>query len=143
MITNNWFKIYLENRKLRLKCVTESSSMPCISKDFPITYGTAQGSILGPLLLSLFCNDIYLNITYSKPILFAHDTTIYCSHENDNYVHQIIEQVIISLMDWFNANKLSLNLLKTVSMSFHNNKKFKLNIKIDGKSIPLVEQFNS
>ena len=60
---------------------------------------------------------------YSKLILFADDTTIYCSHGNDNYLHQIIEQDIISLMDWFNINTLSLNLLKTVSMSFHNNKK--------------------
>ena len=110
-------------------------------KRFPITYGTAQGSILGPLLFLIFCHDIYLNITYSKLILFADDTTIYCSHENDNYLHQIIEQDIISLMDWFNTNKLSINLLKTVSMSFHNNKKIKLNIKIDGKSIPQVEHF--
>ena len=124
-------KSYLENRKLRVKCVTTSSSTPCILKDFPITYGTVQGSILGPLLFLIFCNDIYLNIAYSKPIPFADDTTIYCSHENDNYLHQIIEQDIMSLMGWFNTNKLSLNLWKTVSMSFHNNKKIKLNIKID------------
>ena len=63
-------------------------------KDFPITYGTAQGSILGPLLFLIFCNDIYLNITYNKWILFAADTTTYCSHENDKYLHQIIEQDI-------------------------------------------------
>ena len=109
-ITNNWFKSYLENRKLRVKSITASSSTPCMSKDFTITYGTAQGSILGPLLFLIFCNDIYLNMMYSKLILFADDTTIYCSHENDNYLHQIIEQDIISLMDWFNVNKLSLNL---------------------------------
>ena len=82
-----------------------------------------DGSILGPLLFLIFCKDIYLNITYSKLILFADDTTIYCSHENDNYLHQIIEQDITSLLDWFNANKLSLNLLIIVSMSYYNNKK--------------------
>ena len=98
-----------------------------------------QGSLL---LFLIFCNDIYLNITYSKLILFADNTTIYCSHENDNYLCQVIEQDIISLMDKFNANKLSLNLLKTVSISFHNNKKIKLNIKTDGKSIAQVEHFN-
>ena len=111
----------------------------CIWKDFPITYGTAQWSILGPLLFKIFCNDIYLNITYNKLILFADDTTIYCSHENDKYLHQIIEQDITSLTDWFVANKLSLNLSKTVSMSFHNNKKIILNIKINGISIPQVK----
>ena len=44
-------------------------------------------------------------------------------------------------MDWFNTNKLCLNLPKTVSMSFYNNKKVKLNNKIDGKSIPQVKHF--
>ena len=73
--------------------------------------------------------------------MFADDTTIYCSHENDNYPYQIIEQDITSLTDWFNANKFSLNLLKTVSMSFDNNKKIKLNIKIDCILIPQVENF--
>ena len=141
-IANNRFKSYLENRKLRVKCITTSSSTTCILKDFPITYGTAQGSILGPLLFLIFCNNIYLNITYSKLILFAHDTTIYCSHENDNYLHQIIEQDITSIMDCINANKLSLNLLKTVSVSFHNNnKKIKFNFKIDGILIPQVKNF--
>ena len=33
-------------------------------------------------------------------------------------------------MEWFNTNKLSLSLLKTVSMSFHNNKKIKLILKL-------------
>ena len=141
-ITNGWFKSCLENGKLRVKCVTVSGSTPCISKDFPITYGAAQGSTLGPLLFLIFCNDIYLNDTYSKLILFTDDTTIYCSHENDKYLHQIIEQDITSLIDWFIANKLSLNLSKLVSMSFHNNKKIILNIKINGISIPQVENIN-
>ena len=86
-------------------------------------FATAQGSILGPVLFLIFCNDIYLNIAYSKLILFVDDATIYCSHKNDNYLHQIIELDIISLMDWFSANKFSLNLLKTVIMPLHNNKK--------------------
>ena len=66
---------------------------------------------------------------------------MYCSHENDDYLCQIIEQDIVSLMDWFNAHKFSLNPLKTVSMSFLNNKIIKLNIRIDGKSFPQVEHF--
>ena len=68
--------------KIESQMFTASSSTPCISYDLPITYGMAQGSILGPLLFLIFCNDIYLNTTYSKLILFVDDTTIYCSHEN-------------------------------------------------------------
>ena len=44
-------------------------------------------------------------------------------------------------MNWFNANKISLNSSKTVSMSFHNNKKIKLNIRLDGITIPQAESF--
>ena len=121
-ITNDWFKNYLENRKLRVKCVTESSSTPCILKDFPITYGIAQGSILGPLLFLIFCNNMYLYITYSKIIPYVDDTTIYCHHENNKYLPQINEQDITFLPDWFIANTFSLSLSKTVIMSFHNNK---------------------
>ena len=114
-------------------------SSPFISKAFPITYGTAQGSILGPLLFLIFCKVIYLNITYSNLILFADYTMIYCSHKNDKFLHQITEQDITSLTDWIIANKLSLNLSKTVSMSFPNNKKIIFNIIFNGISIPQVE----
>ena len=34
--------------------------------------------------------------------------SIYCSHENDKYLYQIVEQDITSLTDWFIANKLFL-----------------------------------
>ena len=43
---------------------------------YNITYGTAQGSCLGPLLFILFTNDIHLLTTYSRIILFADDTTL-------------------------------------------------------------------
>ena len=46
----DWFKSYLNNRKLRMKCRMSSSSKETRSKLFNITMGTPQGSCLGPLI---------------------------------------------------------------------------------------------
>ena len=78
--SNKWFESYLSNRDLQVKCKTLSSNTLETGNKYPITYGTVQGSFLGPLLFNIFCNDIYLNVKYCNLILFADDTTLYASH---------------------------------------------------------------
>ena len=51
-------------------------------------------------------------------ILFADDTTIYASHRNSTYLNYILQQDFNNLENWFKANKLTLNLTKTSTMSF-------------------------
>ena len=82
-IANMWFENYLKNRSLVAK-VTTSPNKTIKSDRFDITYGTAQGSYLGPLLFIIFVNDIHLLPIYSKIILFTDDTTIFKS-----YIQQI------------------------------------------------------
>ena len=119
-IANIWFENYLKNRSLVAK-VTMSSNKTVRSERFDITYGTAQGSCLGPLSSILFVNDIHLLPIYSKLILFADDTTIFNSHMCNKYLQFMLEHDLNLMFDWFNANKLSLNLHKTAAMQFWNN----------------------
>ena len=88
-ISNNWFESYLSGRSLVAK-VTTSENKTTYSEVFDISFGTAQGSYLGPLLFLLFCNDIYLLPLYSQLILFADDTTLFNSHKSEIYLEYML-----------------------------------------------------
>ena len=77
----SWFKSYLDNRKMRTKCVGNDGNI-YFSSDHIVNVGTPQGSVLGPLIFLLFNNDLHLHLTYCSAILFADDTTIYHTHRN-------------------------------------------------------------
>jgi retron-type reverse transcriptase len=59
--------------------------------------GVPQGSILGPVLLLLYINDLPLNITGSKIMSFADDTNILVSKENINKLQYKINRVMNEL----------------------------------------------
>lgn len=50
-----------------------------LSKSLPITQGVAQGSILGPLLFSLYTSDMVNSVRFCKIHMFADDTQLYRS----------------------------------------------------------------
>ena len=113
----DWFKSYLIGRSLVAK-ITTMDGVTIKSEWHNITFGTAQGSCLGPLLFVIFCNDIYQLPIFGKLILFTHDTTLIESHKNKKFLHYALRHDMTLLMDWFVANKLTLNLAKTLAMEF-------------------------
>ena len=135
-ITNTWFKYYLKGCSLVAKVTTAPGEIT-YSNSYDITYGTAQGSCLWPLLFTIFCNDLHLLPLYSKIILFADDTMIFNSHRSIDFLRYTLEHDLQLMSDWFKANKLSLNLTKTVARkSWRHNNPFKLTV--DGFNIPFV-----
>ena len=132
-----WYTNYLTNRKLRVKCSTTEGTT--YSDLYDCDYGTPQGSCLGPLLFLIFTNDVHLHLEFCNCLLFANDTTIYLSHKNKKYREWCIQEDLKTLQDWFQANKLILNLSKTVCMQFQNKKVDQhCHIDIDGYSLPVV-----
>ena len=117
-IALDWYRDYLSNRKMRTKCTTASTGKIEYSTYKQVTYGTPQGSCLGPLIFILFTNDLHHQLHHCKSLLFADDTTVYKSHRNLQYLSWCIEDDMNRLMKWFKANKLTLNIRKTVCILF-------------------------
>ena len=76
----NWFKSYLDGRSLVAKIPTSPNTITYSDK-FDISFGTSQGSCLGPLLFLIFINDVHYLDLYSRLILFADDTTLFNSQK--------------------------------------------------------------
>ena len=115
-VTAQWFDSYLTNRKMRIKCMTANGTTYSTYHD--MDYGTPQGSCLGPLLFLVFINDLPHNIDNGISLLFADDTTLLHSHHDIETLKRIVENDVYKLMDWFRANKLTLNLSKTEVILF-------------------------
>ena len=119
-----WLESYLEDRCMRVKILSSNGTLE-YSTYHPLTYGTPQGSCLGPLLFLIFINDLHYSVTHGISLLFADDTTLLHSHKDLRYLKWTVEEDLNSLMDWFKSNKLTLNLDKTVCVLFNNKPKTK------------------
>ena len=120
--SNNWYRSYLVNRDLVVKCTNVGGTV-AYSNRHRVNYGIPQGSCLGPLIFLIFTNDLYLQLDHCSCILFADNTTIYYTHKKITYIKYCIEHDLQKLTQWFRANKLTLNSQKTECVVFSSNSK--------------------
>ena len=103
-----------------------------------INCGVPQGSVLGPLLFLLYINDLNQAIKFCKVHHFADDTNLLCLSNSIKKLNKLVNTDLKHLVNWLNANKISLNLKKTEMVIFKSNqKKFEgdLKIKLCGKRL--------
>ena len=136
-----WFESYLSNRSMLVSCRSSDSSDIHTSELHKVEYGAPQGSCLGPLLFLIYCNDLQIHLLYLNCIQFTDDTTLYITHANLNYISFALDHDLRILQDWFKANKLTLNVGKSVCILFDRKPDTgkELRIQINDEAIPQVE----
>jgi len=98
-----------------------------------------QGSILGHLIFIIYPNDLYDTLNCVKSNLFADDSALYYSSPTIPHLHKTMNRELDNL-DWFQANKLSLNVSKTNDMIFlnTNSQQITMEIKLTNKIITKI-----
>lgn len=110
--TLRWFKSYLENRK---HCTRFKSTM---SSFVDCSVGVPQGSILGPLLFSVYINDLPAICPEVHVQMYADDAVIYVHAKLSQEAAAVLQGAMENISDWMVQSCLTLNFSKTVSMFF-------------------------
>ena len=104
----------------------------------PIDYGVPKGFVLGPLLFSLYINDLHEAIQHCKVHYFADDTNFFHASKSVKNLNKLVNRDMKHLNNWWGANKISLNIEKTELVIFKSPRKVlsdKTKIKLDRKKV--------
>ena len=98
-VSNDWFKSYLSNWNQYVSIIGFDSGLAAIN------YGIPQGSILGPLLFSLYISELKILQGHH----FADDTNLLCMSNSIKKLNKLVNADLKHLVYCWNASKISLN----------------------------------
>ncbi len=99
---------YLTNR-IQIVVINGEQSSDIID----ITYGVPQGSILGPMLFSLYINDSTDQAPNTTIVMYADDMAVLFSHGNSYFIEYTLNDEMKIVRKWLNKHKLTLNVNKS------------------------------
>ena len=100
--------------------------------------GVGEGSVLGSLLFILYINDLNQAIKYCKFHQFAEDTNLLYTNNSIKKLDKMLNKDLTNLINWLNANKVSLNVDKiemTLFKPIKNPLDCQLKLNINGKKL--------
>jgi Reverse transcriptase (RNA-dependent DNA polymerase)/Endonuclease/Exonuclease/phosphatase family len=102
---------YLQNRSQSVMIGNSTSTTS------PLLTGVPQGSVLGPLLFSLYTSPLSYIFSHSAVSyhLYADDTQLYISFSSSDSIRNLslLSSALDSVYSWFTSNRLSVNPSKT------------------------------
>ena len=112
--TVQWFRSYLSNRKQVVRIHST------LSEPLPVTSGVPQGSILGPLLFSIYTNDLSLIPQKCSTQSYVDDTKLITSFQLKDNLDAItdLKDDLFKIGEWCSNNLLLLNPGKAKLMIF-------------------------
>lgn len=110
------FKNYISNR---IQCARVND---VLSESLVIEYGVPQGTVLGPILFSIYVNGLFLMESRGEVIAFADDTAIFYKGETWEEIKNTAESDLCNVKNWFDHKLLTINFEKTFYLPFSCNK---------------------
>ena len=138
-VSNDWFKSYLFNQYQYVSINGYEFGLAAIN------YGVPEGSVLGSLLFLLYINDLNQAIKSCRVRHFADDTNLLYFSNSTNKLNKQVNADLKHLVNWLNANKISLNVQKAEMVIFKSKQKKlegDLKIKLCGKRLYPTESVN-
>ena len=120
-----WMESYLTTRE---QLVFFNGSF---SRIHQVNCGVPQGSCLGPLLFSIFINDLPMILDQSKLAIYADDSTLWLADPSINMINKTLDQELRRVVKWVSDNRLVLNIGKTKSILFGSKHQLQQNPKLD------------
>ena len=128
---NNLFASFLANRKQNVFLNHTQSNYRYIKCSVP------QGSVLGPLLFTIYINGISSSAN-SAPRLYADDTCLILQDDSISNIKYKIKGEINAVNKWMIANKLTLNMSKSNVTIINSNKNGKSSKNCYNEVLPIM-----
>lgn len=130
----NWLQSYLSNRSVCVKIGSAESPF------FSPTSGVPQGSNLGPLLFSLYFNDVTILLANGGLLIYADDLKIFLTVRSEADCREL-QRLLDTFARWCSINYLKISVSKCCVISYRRRKSPILyDYSINGQELERVEK---
>ncbi|CAH2106185.1 unnamed protein product [Euphydryas editha] len=111
--TNNWFRSYLSNRKIRtlINGVT--------GEDAAVSSGVPTGSVFGPVGYVMHVNSVANVVSNCQVFMYADDMCVVSRSKDISIVQKNVQSDFDNITKWAHDNGIILNFNKTKCMHIH------------------------